>query len=994
MKNRCWSMRALLAAMVPGLLIGLAAPATPQVLDRGELSGIVRDETGAALPGATVTVTHVETGLTRVVTTDGTGRYRAPLLPVGAYTIRAELPSFATVTREGVVVTVGSAPVIDMTLPLASVTEAVTVTAASPVVEVQRSIVSTTLNQKAIATLPINGRDFRDFALLAPGVQQVPGLRSPLRFGGQQGDYSMLSVDGADMTNPFFAEYTGSLETKNFAISQEAVQEFEVLTNGFNAEFGRSTGGVINVVTKSGTNEMRGGGFAFFRDSALKADDPFGNPSDQFDQQQFGASIGGPIAKDKAFFFLAFDAQNRDDTVITQFSRDVNGIAVPEYGITNMADLAGPNPETQDLLTFFGKVDFDIGDNHRLSVRVNRSNNDTVNFTGGRGQSVVGGAAENFEDFTNTATSTVASLTSVIGTRAFNELKFHYIHEIRPRAAKSDMPEVQILGTCGGSTPQAGCFGREFFLPITGDNNRIQLTDSFSYLFGSHDVKFGVDWNSTELTNNSFVGWSRGSYWFLSMEDFQARQPFAFVFRQFFEPFSEDNATINGYWTHELGLFVQDKWQATPNLTVNFGLRYEAQMNGDPKLPTANPDGTIGSVRQAPGSDLRPVPQTIANDTNNLGPRLGISWDPKGDGKTVVRGGAGIYYGRTATIFMPTGGAGFQASTGFYFPPPAGLTFPETPDSVIPATPGLVSNVNFVSEDFQNLRVLNVNVGVEREVVPNLSAGVDFIYSRTENARIGGFNTTFDQNTFPPSGTDQYGRPIGIDVFTRGRPSNSVGQADMLSSLGRARYKAITVKLKKGFTDRAQFLAHYTWSKDESNADAERDIGFTMGPSNAFDLESDFGIDERDMTHRFVFQGTAELGKGFTLSGLGTFRSGLPIPANETTDIDGDGNAWFDDRPVDANGNIVPRFSGRQPNFYNVDFRLMWTRNLGSAGELDLLFEIFNVLNNDNFRTTNFIFASPIYGLCGSDPSTTNCDRFDGVSREAQIGIKWRFGGS
>ena len=966
----------------------LASTAFSQVLDRGELSGMVRDETGASLPGVTITITHVETGLTRVVTTDGTGRYRAPLLPVGGYTIRAELPSFATVTREGVVVTVGSAPVIDMTLPLATVTEAVTVTAASPVVEVQRSIVSTTLNQKAIATLPINGRDFRDFALLAPGVQQTPGLRSPLRFGGQQGDYSMLSVDGADMTNPFFAEYTGSLETKNFAISQEAVQEFEVLTNGFNAEFGRSTGGVINVVTKSGTNEMRGGGFGFFRASSLKADDPFGNPSDDFDQQQYGASIGGPISKDKAFFFLAFDAQNRDDTVFTRFSRNVDGISVPEYGIANLADFEGPNPETQDLLTFFGKVDFDLGDNHRLSVRFNRSNNDTINFTGGRGQSVVGASAENFEDFTNTATSVVASLTSVIGTRAFNELKFHYIHEIRPRGAKSDLPEVQISDTC-----VLGCFGREFFLPIKGDNNRIQFTDSFSYLFGSHDVKFGVDWNSTELTNNAFIGWSRGSYWFLTMEDFQARQPYAFIFRQFFEPFGEDNSTTDNYWTNELGLFIQDKWQASPNLTVNFGLRYEAQMNGDPKNPIANPDGTIGSVRQSPGNDLRPIPQNIASDTNNFGPRLGISWDPTGDGKTVVRGGAGIYFGRTATIFMPTGGAGFRDSVGFYFGAlPPGATFPETPPSVIPVTPGLVSSQNFVSEDFQNLRVLNVNVGVERELIPNLSAGVDFIYSRTDNARVGGFNGTFDQNTFGPSGTDQYGRPTGVDVFTRGRPSSSVFQADMLSSLGRARYKAVTFKLKKGFTDRAQFLAHYTWSKDESNADPERDIGFTMGPSNAFDLESDFGTDERDITHRFVFQGTAELGGGFTLSGLGTFRTGLPIPAFQADDINGDGNTY--DRPVDSSGGIVPRFPERQPNFSNVDLRVMWTRNLGAAGEIDLLFEIFNVFNNDNFRTTTFQFSSPIYGLCGSSANTTNCDTFDGVSREAQIGIKWRFGGS
>jgi hypothetical protein len=989
MTNR-WRSRFLRGASALFLIALFAVSGFSQVLDRGELSGTVRDETGASLPGVTVTVTHVETGLTRVVTTDESGRYRAPLLPVGGYTIQAELPSFATVTREGVIVTVGSAPVIDLTMPLATVTEAITVTAASPVVEVQRSTVSTTLNQKAIATLPINGRDFRDFALLAPGVAQTPGLRSPLRFGGQQGDYSLLSVDGADMTNPFFAEYTGSLETKNFAISQEAVQEFEVLTNGFNAEFGRSTGGVINVVTKSGTNEMRGGGFAFFRDAGLKSEDPFGNPSDQFDQQQYGASIGGPIAKDKAFFFFAFDAQNRDDTVITRFSRDASGVSVPEYGIANLADLEGPNPETQDLLTFFGKVDFDLSDNHRFSVRFNRSQNDTVNFTGGRGQSIVGGAAENFEDFNNTATSVVASLTSVIGTRAFNELKFHYIHEVRPRDAKSDLPEVQIGDLCGFSFPQGGCFGREFFLPITGDNNRIQFTDSFSYLFGNHDVKFGVDWNSTELTNNAFIGWSRGSYWFGTLEDFQARQPFAFIFRQFFEPFSEENSKTDNYWTNELGLFIQDKWQATPNVTVNFGLRYEAQMNGDPKYPIANPDGTPGSVRQAPGTDLRPIPQSIASDTNNLGPRVGISWDPQGDGKTVVRGGAGIYYGRTATIFMPTGGAGFRDSTGFFFGAlPPGADFPNTPPSVIPVTPGLVSSQNFVSEDFQNLRVLNTNIGVEREIVPNMSLGADFIYSRTDNARVGGFNTTFDQNTFAPSGTDQYGRPVGVDVFTRGRPSSTVFQADMLSSLGRARYKAITLKLKKGFTDRAQFLAHYTWSKDESNADPERDIGFTMGPSNAFDLESDYGIDERDITHRFVFQGTAELGKGFTLSGLGTFRSGLPIPAFQSVDVNGDGNTF--DRPVDANGNIVPRFPERQPNFYNVDMRLMWTRDLGTAGEIDLLFELFNVFNNDNFRTTVFSYESALYGLCGSSPSTSNCDRFDGVSREAQIGVKWRF---
>ena len=205
----------------------------------------------------------------------------------------------------------------------------------------------------------------------------------------------------------------------------------------------------------------------------------------------------------------------------------------------------------------------------------------------------------------------------------------------------------------------------------------------------------------------------------------------------------------------------------------------------------------------------------------------------------------------------------------------------------------------------------------------------------------------------------------------------------------RARYQAVTVTLKQAFTDRHQFLAHYTWSRDKGNADPERDAGTNLGPSNAFDIENDFGINERNITHRFVFQGTAHVGAGITLSGIGTFRSGLALAATGA-DIDGNATAW--DRPVDADGNIVPRFPENQPNFINVDVRVMWTGNLGKAGDLDLLFEVFNLFNNSNYLTTTQAFASPVWGLCGGDPNTTNCDTFLGVSREAQIGIKSRFG--
>jgi hypothetical protein len=970
------------------LLLG-ATTALAQVLDRGEITGTARDETGAALPGVTVTVTHLETGLTRVVVTNASGQYRAPLLPVGPYRIEAALAGFATLTREGVVVTVGSAPVIDLTLPLASVTEAITVTAETPIVETSRAVTSTTLNQEAISTLPISGRDFRDFALLAPSVQQNEGLRASLRFGGQSGDYGLVAVDGADQTNAFFAEYTGSAETQNFTISQEAIQEFQVLTNGFNAEFGRSTGGVVNVVTKSGSNETRASGFGFFRDSALRADDPFGNPSTDFSVQQFGASIGGPIAEDKAFYFFAFDAENRSDSVFTQYRRDVSGIAIPEFGIADFGDLEGAVSAGRDLITLFGRVDWDVADDHRLTVRVNYNKNETTNFTA-RGVGVIAAHESNFEDFTNEATSFVTSLTSVIGTRAFNEFKFQYVDEKRPREAKSDLPEVQIADTC-----TAGCFGREFFLPINGRTPKIQLYDSFSYLFGNHDVKFGVDWNSNELSDNFFIGWARGSWLFNTLEDFQAGQNALLNFRTFFDPFNETNIEVDDYWTHELGLFIQDKWQPAPNLTVNYGVRYEAQYNGDPKNPISAPDGTIPVVRQAPGTERIPVPQDIANDTNNIAPRFGVSWDPTNDGRTVVRGSAGLYFGRTASIFFPTGGSGVRDSVSLFAPPPAGVEYPDLPLSVVEPQPGTPAAFSFVASEFNNPRVFSLNLGVEREVAENTSVGVDFIYSRTENARIGGFNGQFDMNTFEPTGVDEFGRNVGVDVFTRGRPDPQFFSADMLSSLGRGRYKAVTFTVKKSFTRRGQFLAHYTWSKDESNADAERDAGVNLGVDNLFDVESAFGIDERDIPHRLVFQGTVDVGAGFTVSGLGTFRAGRAIAAQTFTDVNGDGVGFPPfDRPVDANGNIVPRFPENQPNFYNVDLRVMWTAGLGTAGDIDLLFELFNVFNSGNFSTTLFVFDVPGYGGCGANPGASTCDAFLGTPRAAQLGVKWRFPGN
>ena len=961
-----------------------------QVLDRGDLTGIVRDESGAALSGTTITITQTQTGFSRIVVTDNSGRYRAPLLPVGSYVIKTNLPGFATVTSNEVVIPVGSSIIINFSLPIARITEAVTITATPPAIQTRRSIVSTNLNQTAIATLPINGRDFRDFALLTPGAQQTPGLRSPIRFGGQQGDYSMLSVDGADMTNPFFAEYTGSLETRNFTISQEAVQEFQILTNGFDAEFGRSTGGVINVVTKSGTNNIRSSAFIFLKDEELTANDPFGNPPTEFSRQQFGGSFGGPIAKDKAFLFFAVDFQDADGPITTQFSRDVKGVSIPEFGIKDMRNLEGQTPQKQDLQTFFGRVDFDIGKTHRLTVRANYSKNNTNSFTGGRGQSVVNASPDNFENFSNSALSIVTSVTSVISTNKFNEFKYHFVFEDRPRNARSNNPEHQIADT--------GSFGRRFFLPLTGDTIRHQLTNSFSYLVGNHDVKLGVDWNSVQLTNNSFIGFAAGTYFFNTLEDLQSRTPAGMAQRFFINGFTPETHVTNNYWTHELGLFIQDRWQVWSNLTVSYGLRFEAQYNSDPKFPILGSDGKpAGAVRRPGSMTLQPVPQSIANDTNNWGPRLGVSWDPTEEGRTVVRGSVGLYYGRTAQIFMPTGGANFQSATAFLFPPP--LPYPELFPSIVP--PGKeppvdlpAGSISFVDENFNNPRVLVLNAGVEHEILKGLVLGLDLVYSHTANARVGGF-LPFDMNTFPPTGTDEFKRPIGVDSgFTDSdsdgkifrRQNAKLGAANILSSIGKARYKSVTLSGRKSFFEGTQFQGFYTWSRDKSNADTERDVGVFLGPSSPFlpSIQKDFGIDERDISHRFIFQGTTELPFNLLLSGIVNLRSGRSAPGYTFNDVNGDnatgtvGNHF--DRPV-LEGQLLPRFAFRQPNFYSVDMRFMWTGEF-EKNNLDILFEIFNLLNNSNFESTIF----NVQAVNFLDHNT-----FVGTQRTAQIGIKWRF---
>ena len=305
---------------VTSLLLLTTPSAFAQSLERGEIRGVVYDSSGALVPGAKVTISNPSTGYKREFTTDATGSYDfAQLLP-GVYKIEAEAAGFAAKEITDVHIEVGASLALDISLPVKGQTQTVTVSAETTgPVDTATAGINQVINEKDLETLPLSGRDYRDLAQLSSSAQVVPGLRGGIRLGGQQSDYLGMVIDGQDTFNNYFGEIFGSLETKNFTVPLEAVQEFQVVTNGFAPEFGRATGGLINVVTKSGTNELHGEAHDYYRGDRFTTNDAIGEPPNITTQNQFGGSVGFPIHKDRQFLFLAADTQLQNGPLVTQF---------------------------------------------------------------------------------------------------------------------------------------------------------------------------------------------------------------------------------------------------------------------------------------------------------------------------------------------------------------------------------------------------------------------------------------------------------------------------------------------------------------------------------------------------------------------------------------------------------------------------------------------------------------------------------------------------
>ncbi len=949
----------------------------------GIIEGTVQDESGGVIPGATVTLTQTETGFERVAITDDEGRFRARLLPIGPYQLKAEMDGFKT-SEQSLRLTVGATLTVRVTLQVGQITETITVTG-TPQIETSKSTNQATVQERAIEELPINGRDFQSFVFLTPGT--VQSGRNTVSLGGGKGIETNFQIDGADRNNAFFGGQSGG-DRPPFTFSQEAVREFVVLSNGFSAEFGRSGAGLVNVVSKSGTNNFHGSVFYLFQDADFLANERTRSVSrlssvggvsvggldrglrpissiNERDREpvgrrhQFGGSFGGPIVKDKAFFFFSTEHQFFDQPLIVDFFLDAQeqAIAPPE-----LLALQGVFTSTDDAYVYNGRADFNPNSSNNFSFRYTFTDSEQVNgtTTGTTNDAISRNGLE-----LNETQQLVANWNAVITPRLVNEFRFNYLFEDRPRFSNvSDVTsDVTVSGCCD--------LGGIFFLPIPEDDDRYQVVDNLSYSFGAHDLKFGVEYNDTGV-DQVFRGNFRGAFRFGSLQDLVDQRPNRY--RQFFGP---GDLVVR---IQEWAFFVQDDWKATPNLTINMGLRWEGQYNPE---------------NDRPNTDFPAFADKLVDDTDNWAPRLGFAWDPSGNGKTVIRGSAGIFYARTPTLLFSnplrvngevTNGATLQFSgttaagqvplvfNGDSFPglSPAFGSLQEAANLLgiaLPATGSVpFARVNLHALDFENPESYRFSVGFEHELASQWVTGATYNHAQTRHRQ-----RRRDLNLFRGT-VNSVGREV-FDTRNGNRPFINITSDDirLVESSAESEYDSLTFFLNKRFTGNFQFQANYTLAYNDSDDDNERSAN-GIGSVNGFDLAQDFSRSDNDIRHAFVFNGVLELPYGFQFSGIVNANSGRPFDALTGSDSNFDGNffdyaAFVADPALDAQGIptgcaavaaigvsgdcVENRLIGRNPfnnrKFVNVDLRITKKFNFTDTINASAFIEFFNLFNTRNF---------------------------------------------
>jgi len=991
----------------------------------GVIQGSVVDPSGAVVAGALVEARNPDTNFTRTLATDNNGRFVFLALPPGQYKVTVSSKGFSTVVQENLNLTVGQSISLNIPVKVSATQEQIVVTD-SPTLDSTKTEVSNTLTPITVATTPVLGRKFEDLLTLTPGVAITQGPDGDeINFAGQRGIFNNISLDGGDYNNGFFGEQMGG-QRAAIDITMDAVQEFQVVASGATAEFGRTAGGVVNVVTKSGTNNFHGSAFHFQRLEALSSNTSDGKPLRDFSREQFGGTIGGPIKKDKMFFFAAFEqilANLTRENLSTQLGATPCPVAAPTIQANEAAINANPDCQRLALVNFIkstrnqdeslpvkhpirnsallAKYDWQVSPRNKLSASFNfdYSKNENQTF-----DVATYGTSANGTEGPSKIQAYNANLLTTVSTSQLNELHFTYGRENRPRSTT----ESNVPADTGAGFVPSFRFGHPFFLQPTVDEIfwRTQIRDNYSIVHGSHNIKFGGEWIHS-LNSQVFRGFFQGRYLFSSVAGFlRYASPAA---AGGFGPKTAECANANfsvvtfitlpgacpagtafdgapllfylqdgvptglvnippgqsSITNQDYAAFVQDKWQVTRNFTLNYGLRWEAQIF--PETVIAPSKTAYGPFLSNP---LFPSDGTLHSQKKEFQPRVGIAWDLFGTQKSVLRANAGIYNGHQNMLSqvgsITTNGAqqfSIFASTdnirqGF-------ATAPVWPNILPPAGTGiqLFSGVRVFDRNYANPRIYTGNVGFEQEISPNWALYTDLTWSKGVhltsfyNVNGGGVfqeggGYYADNGTFVPAGTFS---PALSDLY-------------LTNSRGKSLYRGFTVGMRKRFSQHFQLDWNYVLSEDLDNDSNERDPfdDFRIDPVRP---QRDYHFSNRDERHKFNLFTYAELPAHINLN----LRLQAHTPQPVTT------SACAADPTFTCRRN-----STWKDNAYtSFDWRVTRPIKFGENKSLIPTVEMFNTFNSKNF-------VNPL-----TSPALFNFDGFlrQGVGdpRQVQLAVKFTF---
>ncbi len=917
-------MKSVISSAVRGLAlalcVGLAARAASaqESINHASISGRVVDQQGLVIPGVRVLAVQTETNLTAEGTTDSDGRFRFPFLKLGPYTLTASLDGFSPVKRT-LTVTVGSAFELPLVMSVAGVDASLDVVGEVPVIEAARSQIAGTIPHAEVQALPMNGRNFLDLALLVPGVSPTNTASTQLFAETSAVSGQGLSVGSQrNLSNNFIVDGLSANDDaaglSGIPYTVDAVDQFQVVTSGGQAELGRALGGYINVVTRSGTNAARGDLYGYFRDDNLNGKNALTGTTLPMSQQQFGASLGGPVFKDRTFYFVNVAQRTLDQTGVTTTAPatvDVINARLVTVGYKGQPVATGIYPNPVRSTNVLGKIDHQVSGRDQLSVRYSLYDAVASNARGAGGLNAPSASSGLDNRDQTVAFSNVWTLSP----RTVNETRAQFAHS-NLQALSTDLvgPAISISGVAS--------FGTLSGSPQKRRNAMVQVVDSISHQRGAHALRAGVDvlFNSDTI---NFPRSYRGAYTFSSLANFLAGTYNNSGFTQTFGVVDVSQSNPN------VGLYLQDEWKAGSTLTLNLGMRYDLQML-----------------------------ETITTDTNNVSPRMGFAWSPFASRRTVVRGGTGLYFDRVplralANALLSARNtadlANLQQTSISLSPSQAGApVFPNILPAAIPAV--TLVNLTTMDRGLQNAYSRQASLEIEHQLGGKATVSAAYQY-------VKGIGLLMSINQNVP-GCVAAGTNNGC------RPVSTYANNSRYSAAGSSNYHGLHVS----FIQRPAAWGSYRVSYALSTSRNNQGEFFFSSPIDPFDVDKDWGRSDNDQRHRLTVNGSVntptakaetalqKLTYGFQVSGMLQAYSALPFNITSgVTTIQGTAG-----RPI-VDGAFIERNAGIGSDYFSLNTRLSRSFPVSGRTRIETVVEVFNLTDRRNNLTRNGNFGSGAY---------------------------------